>query len=72
MTRVITGNGKNLPQVSERNARVALSLSEDICVAATGGKWKMPKHLLLGMALRHFTGSVHIITLISIKQIWPL
>jgi len=41
------------------------SLAADICVAATNGKWIMPKHLLLSMALRHLTGSAQVLTIIN-------
>ena len=41
-----------------------LSISQDLCKAATKGKWKIPKHLFLGMTLRHLTGSAEIITLL--------
>jgi len=61
---VITG--KSAADVSDRVARVTSSVSEDICEAATCGQWKMPKHLLLGMALRHFTGSSKVIIIIII------
>ena len=40
------------------------SFAEDICYAASRGQWMMPKHLLLGMTLRHLTGSAEIISLI--------
>lgn len=40
------------------------SISQDLCKAATKGKWMMPKHLLLGMTLRHLTGSAEIVTIL--------
>ncbi|GFR70311.1 hypothetical protein ElyMa_002069900 [Elysia marginata] len=36
-------------------------MAEDICYNVTFGQWKMPKHLLLGMTVRHLTGSFQVI-----------
>jgi hypothetical protein len=57
--------GKRSALATERTTRISSSVAEDICAAATGGHWKMPKHLLLGMTLRHFTGSSQVITLVN-------
>ena len=32
------------------------SIGQDICRAATSGAWKMPKHMLICMILRHLLG----------------
>ena len=61
--QTITGRQGSI--VSDRVRRVGASLAADICVAATNGKWIMPKHLLLSMALRHLTGSAQVLTIIN-------
>ena len=50
---------------SERRERLATSFAQDICKAVTNGQCMMPKHLLLGMTLRHLTGSAEIVTLVN-------
>ena len=40
-----------------RSERLLHSLCHDICYNLTNRQWKTPKHLLLGMSLRHITGS---------------
>ena len=36
-----------------KTSRLSQSIATDICVAVTRGQWKVPKHLLLSMTLRH-------------------
>lgn len=48
---LISAKGKN--DQSENTERKVLSLSQDICYNLTHGQSKMPKHLLLGMSVRH-------------------
>ena len=50
---------------SEKNVRLAKSFADDISTAATHGKWKLPKHMLLGITLRHLTGSAELITIMN-------
>ena len=38
---------------SYREESLASSISQDICRAVTSGQWKMKKHILLCMTLRH-------------------
>ena len=45
--------------------RLVLSLAQDSCRAVTNGLWKLPKHILLCMTLRHMFRSAKLITLIS-------
>ena len=45
--------------------RLILSIGQDICRAATGGEWKLPKHLLLSMTLRHLFRSEQLVTLLN-------
>jgi len=63
VTRVIAGKSSSAP--NDSTVRVASSLAEDLCSAASNGRWKMPKHLLLGTALHQITGSAKVVTLIS-------
>ena len=58
-------SGKTAAQSSNKTVSLSTSIAEDICSAATQGKWKMPKHFLLGITLHHLTGSSRIITLIN-------
>jgi len=57
--------GKSPACAMERTSRLCHSIAEDICSAATCGTWSMPKHLLLGMSLRHLTGSAHVLSTVS-------
>lgn len=57
--------GKKMDNSSAKTQRLTLSFSQDICQAVTRGTWTMPKHLLLGMTLRHLTGSAQVVTLIN-------
>ena len=57
--------GKKIEKASDKSERLIQSFSEDICSASTNGRWKMPKHMMLGMTLRHLTGSAEVITLIN-------
>ena len=41
------------------------SLSQDICHSVTRGQWTMPKHFMLGMTVRHITGSAEMITMLN-------
>ena len=50
---------------SENRQRLVTSFAQDICRAVTNGKWTLLKHLLLGMILRHLTGSAEVITLVN-------
>ncbi|KAL2095547.1 hypothetical protein ACEWY4_007695 [Coilia grayii] len=50
---------------SYREESLASSISQDICRAVTSGQWKMKKHILLCMTLRHLFRSKSITTLIN-------
>ena len=45
--------------------RLINSIAQDICKASTNGDWKLPKHILLGMTLRHLYRSKQLETLLS-------
>ena len=63
LSNLISSNKKNSD--SQKKQRLTMSFAQDICQAATGGEWQMPKHILLGMTLRHLTGSAEVITLLN-------
>ena len=63
LSRVITG--KPASEANQRASRIAVSVSEDVCAAATCGRWKQPKHLLLAMTVWHLTGNAQIITMLN-------
>ena len=48
-----------------RSERLIDSLCHDICYNLTNGQWKTPKHLLLGLSLRHITGSSKVVTFLD-------
>ena len=51
--------------ISTRVSRLVQSIGQDICRAATNGQWKMTKHILLCMTLRHLFRSAQLITLMN-------
>lgn len=57
--------GKNSVSLSEKTDRLVSSLGQDICRAATRGKWKLPKHILVCMTLRHLFRSAQLNTLMN-------
>ena len=50
---------------SDKMSRLMFSISQDICRAATQGKWNLPKHILLGMALRHLFRSAEVTVILN-------
>ena len=48
-----------------KTSRLSQSIAKDICVTVTRGRWKVPKHLLLSMTLRHWPSSADLITLLN-------
>ena len=54
------------PQVTTPTvARLVNSIGQDICRAVTHGSWKLPKHILLCMALHHWFRSAEITALLN-------
>ena len=49
--------------ITSKKSRLISPIGQNVCRAATQGKWKLPKHVGLGMTVRH---------LIWIKNLWPL
>lgn len=58
-------NGKPAEQSNPKLSRLATSIGADICSATTSSRWSQPKHLLLGVTLKHLTGSTKIVTLVN-------
>lgn len=57
--------GQNSVQPSERTNRLVSSIGQDLCRAATRGQWKLPKHILVCMTLRHLFRSAKLSTLMN-------
>ena len=51
--------------VSDGLKRKIISISQDILYLSSNGKMQTPKHLALGMAVRHITGSSKLIGLLN-------
>ena len=52
-------------ETSDENHRKLLSIAQDIMYLASRGRTPTPKHLALGMTIRHWTGSSNLIGLIN-------
>jgi len=65
LCRVIAGPSVPKHKYTSKTTQVAKSVAEDICYAATRGRWVMPKHVQLGLSLHHLTGSAELITLLN-------
>ena len=50
---------------SQRVTRLVNSIGQDICRAATNGQWKLPKHILICMTMRHLFRSAELTTLLN-------
>lgn len=59
---IISGSATN---ESEKVTQLMSSISQDICRAATKGKWNLPKHILLGMTLRHLFRSAEVSVILN-------
>ena len=62
---MFTGDTKADVKKDAKLNRLVLSIGQDICRAATKGKWALPKHILLCMTLRHMFRSKELITLLN-------
>jgi len=62
LSYVITGKPT---AVTSRAHRLVHSIGQDICRAATNGEWKLPKHLLICMTMRHLFRSEQLVTLLN-------
>ena len=63
LTILITGRESH--SSSAKVTPLVLSLGQDLCRSVTNGLWKLPKHILLCLTLRHMFRSAELITLIS-------
>lgn len=61
LTYIISGD----ENPSRRVVRLVNSIGQDICRAVTNGRWKLPKHVLVGMTLRHLFRSAELIRLLN-------
>ena len=59
--------GKQKSEASEKKKQLAGSFAQDICTTVTNGQWAMHTHLLLGMSVRHLTGSAELITVLNLS-----
>jgi len=59
---VISGNPTSKCEKSER---LVLSIGQDLCRSVTNSEWKLPKHILLCLTLRHMYRSKQLTTLLS-------
>ena len=59
---IITGK---MNPTSTKSHRLVQSIAQDICRAATGGSWKLRKHLLICLTLRHLFRSEKLITFMN-------
>lgn len=62
---ILLSQDRNNREPSKRVLRLVNSIGQDICRAVTNGRWKMPKHVLLGMTLRHLFRSADLIRLLN-------
>ena len=58
-------SGQDSVPTSERTDRLVSSIGQDLCRAATSGQWKLPKHILVCMTLRHLFRSSQLNTLMN-------
>ena len=56
---------KSRQNLSEKSKRFVSSGAQDICYAATNGRWPMPKRVLSAMTVHHLTGNAELITILS-------
>lgn len=57
---------------SDKDQRLIASIGQDICRAATKGEWKLPKHVLVCLTLRHMFRSEQLITLLNRLDVWNI
>jgi len=46
-------SGKENTEMSAKMKRLVFSIGQDLCRAVSDGKWKLPKHILLCVTVRH-------------------
>ena len=50
---------------ADKTQRLVLSIGQDLCRAVTEGEWKLPKHILLCMTIRHLYRSKQLATILN-------
>ena len=50
---------------SEKTKRLVMSIGQDLCRSVTNSEWRLPKHILLCMALRHMYRSKQLTTILN-------
>ena len=65
LSHLISGKGTKTGFKSEKTERLVQSFAQDMCYAVTNGTWQLPKHLRLGMTIRHLTDSAELISLFN-------
>ena len=58
-------NGKMVSPIDDSKIRIINSIGQDICRAVTNGRWKLPKHVSLGMTLYHMFRSKELLVMMS-------
>ena len=51
--------------ITSKKSRLLSSVGQYICRAATQGKWKLPKHVGLGITVRHLFRSKELMTVLN-------
>ena len=51
--------------LSEKNARIVMSIAQDMIYASSNGRTKPPKHLSLSMAVKNISGSKQVVELLN-------
>lgn len=58
-------SGKEENETSEKVKRTVSSIGQDLCRAVSEGTWKLPKHVLLCMTVRHLFRSKQLTTILN-------
>ena len=56
--------GKEDTDMSEKTKRLVFSIGQDMCRVVSEGEWKLPKHILLCMTVRHLFRSKQLTTIL--------
>lgn len=57
--------GKEDTETSEKTKRLVFSIGQDLCRVVSDGKWKLPKHILLCVTVRHLFRSKQLTTILN-------
>ena len=56
--------GREDEEINGKNRRLIFSIGQDLCRAVSEGKWKLPKHILLCVTVRHLFRSKQLTTIL--------